>query len=174
MSLEGADVYNAAGLSGVDGGAMGICHKTHLHTHHLQLAAGNALPVWPARWGPLGIIICDDRRWPEVGRVLRLLEARLTLTVSYGMHREPNEWWVLTRSYEKQCFIVFAHPEVPFIASPEGGLEAKLEEPDPDAMVCNIDLSRARNDNHIACRRPELYGSTCREGASPGGPECTS
>lgn len=160
VSVEEGRLYNTAGLWG-PGGLVGVYHKTHLQGHDRQFAPGEGLPVFPTPWGPVGIMICADRRWPEVARVLRLQGARLILNPSYGMHHEANEWWMRTRAYENQCFVAFTHPQVGFVADPQGGLAAKREE-EPGLLVCDLDLAAAREDNHLADRRPELYGEITR------------
>ena len=157
-SLEDGRIYNAAGLWDNAGKLIGIYHKTHLQTHDLQFTAGDALPVWPTPWGPLGIMICADRRWPETARVLRLEGAKLILNPSYGMHHEANEWWMRTRAYENQCYIAFVHPNVVFVVNPKGDIAAKRDNKRPGVLVCEIDLRSATDDNHIRDRRPELYG----------------
>jgi predicted amidohydrolase len=161
-SLEGDRMYNAAGLWSADGKRVGIYHKTHLQAHDLQFSPGDSLPVWRTPWGPVGIMICADRRWPETARTLRLKGARLILNPSYGMHHEANEWWMRTRGYENQCFIAFAHPKVAFVVGPEGGVEAKRDDDKPGLLICEVDLARAKDDNHIRDRRPELYQVICR------------
>ena len=156
-SLEDGAIYNAAGLWNDSGELVGVYHKTHLQTHDKQYTPGASLPVWPTAWGPVGIMICADRRWPEVARTLRLKGAKLILNPTYGMHHESNEWWMRTRGYENQCFIAFAHPSVGFVADPKGGIAAKRDGK-PGVLICDIDLTRAKDDNHIRDRRPELYG----------------
>ena len=157
-SLEEGRTYNAAGLWDGRGERLGVYHKTHLQNHDLQFSPGKELPVYATPWGPLGIMICADRRWPEVARALRLQGAKLILNPSYGMHHEENEWWMRTRGYENQCFIAFAHPKVAFIVAPDGNLEGKLDDEAPGLLLCDLDLTRARDDNHLRDRRPELYG----------------
>ena len=95
-SLEDDKIYNAAGLWNDAGELVGIYHKTHIQTHDRQYTPGEALPVWPTPWGPVGIMICADRRWPETARTLRLKGARLILNPTYGMHHEANTWWMRT------------------------------------------------------------------------------
>ncbi len=157
-SLEDGKLYNAAGLWDKDGRRIGIYHKTHLQTHDLQFTPGASLPCWPTPWGPMGIMICADRRWPETARVLRLQGARLILNPSYGMHSEKNEWWMRTRSYENQCFVAFVHPNTAFVADPGGDLAARHVSDQAGILSCEIDLSEAKDDNHLSDRRPELYG----------------
>ena len=151
-SLEDGKVYNAAGLWDRAGNLVGVYHKTHLQTHDLQYAPGQDLPVWPTPWGPVGIMICADRRWPETARTLRLKGAKLILNPTYGMHHEANEWWMRTRGYENQCFIAFAHPNVGFVVHPKGTIAAKRDEC-PGVLRCAIDLSQAKEDNHLRDRR---------------------
>jgi predicted amidohydrolase len=156
-SLENGRLYNTAGLWGKDGALIGVYHKTHLQTHDLQFSPGADLPVLPTPWGPVGIMICADRRWPEVARTLRLKGARLILNPSYGMHGESNECWMRTRGYENQCFIAFVHPNVAFLVNPGGKVAAKREET-AGILTCDLDLAEAKDDNHLQDRRPELYG----------------
>lgn len=157
-SLEGNAIYNAAGLWDAQGKLIGVYHKTHLQKHDLQFSPGASLPCWPTPWGPMGIMICADRRWPETARVLRLEGARLILNPSYGMHDERNEWWMRTRSYENQCFIAFVHPNTAFVVNPAGELSGRYAKKAPGILTCSLDLSQARDDNHLQDRRPELYG----------------
>lgn len=157
-SLEAGKIYNASGVWDDSGQLIGIYHKTHLQSHDLQFSPGEALPCWPTPWGPMGIMICADRRWPETARVLRLQGARLILNPSYGMCHEANEWWMRTRGYENQCFVAFVHPKVDFLVNPSGNIAAKHADGEPDTLAVDLDLAQAKEDNHLRDRRPELYG----------------
>jgi predicted amidohydrolase len=157
-SLENGKIYNAAGLWDASGRLIGVYHKAHLQKHDLQFAPGDALPVWPTVWGPVGIMICADRRWPETARTLRLQGARLILNPTYGFKGDLNEAMMRTRAYENQCFIAFAHPEVSLVTGPDGKVVAKEETGQPGVLMCDLDLENARDDNHLRDRRPELYG----------------
>jgi predicted amidohydrolase len=156
-SLENGRIYNAAGLWNTDGRLIGVYHKTHLQTHDLQFSAGESIPVWPTPWGPVGIMICADRRWPETARTLRLQGAKLILNPTYGFTGDLNEAMMRTRSYENQCFIAFAHPKLSLVTGPDGRIVAKQESDKPGVLICDVDLSRAKEDNHLRDRRPELY-----------------
>ena len=158
VSEEAGKIFNAAGLWGADGRLIGVYHKTHIQTHDVQFSPGESLPVWPTPWGPIGIMICADRRWPETARTLRLKGARLILNPSYGMSGESNEMWMCTRGYENQCFIAFVHPKVSFLVGPEGNIDARRKGEKAGVLVCDVNLARAKDDNHIRDRRPELYG----------------
>ncbi|HOZ47869.1 MAG TPA: carbon-nitrogen hydrolase family protein [Candidatus Hydrogenedentes bacterium] len=156
-SLEDGRIYNAAGLWNDSGDLIGIYHKTHIQTHDHQYTPGEALPVWPSRWGPIGIMICADRRWPETARCLRLQGARLILNPTYGFRGDLNTAMMRTRAYENQCFIAFTHPEESLVTDPRGGVAAVAADSE-GVLVCEVDLSKAKDDNHLRDRRPSLYG----------------
>lgn len=157
-SLEGGKAFNASGLWGPEGQLVGVYHKTHLQNHDLQYDPGEALPVWPTPWGPVGMMICADRRWPETVRTLRLQGARLILNPTYGFHNDLNLAMLRTRAYESQCFIAFTHPKQSLVTGPKGDVVLNESPEEPGLSVCEIDLSRAKEDNHLRDRRPELYG----------------
>ena len=157
-SLENGALFNSAGLWDADGTRIGLYHKTHLQAHDLQFAPGDALPVWDSAFGKLGIMICADRRWPETARALRLGGARLILNPTYGFHGDMNEAIMRTRAFENQCFIAFAHPECSLVTGPDGRVVEKWQGKEAGVTICEIDLSRARDDNHLQDRRPDIYG----------------
>lgn len=166
-SLEHEQIYNAAGLWDDAGQLVGVYHKTHLQRHDLQFAPGEALPTWPTPWGPVGIIICADRRWPETVRALRLEGARLILNPSYGFTGDLNEAMMRTRAYENQCFVAFVHPNLGLVTDPKGAVLAKEESATPGLLVCEVDLTGAQDDNHLRDRRPELYKALTRPMSPP-------
>ena len=163
--VEGS-FYNAAIVIGPKGYVVGTYYKTHLQNHDRRFRRGEDLPVFELPFGPVGVVICADRRWPESVRTLRLKGAGICLMPTYGMWHLDNEWWMRTRSYENQMFVCFTHPNVALITDPKGGVAAKLQSNVPDMLVHEIDLNEAGDDNHLANRRPELYGIIADEGHS--------
>lgn len=162
-SRENGQPYNACGLWNQQGQLIGVYHKTHLQRHDLQYSPGASLPVWPTPWGTVGMMICADRRWPETVRTMRLKGARLILNPTYGFYNDLNEAMMRTRAYENQCFIAFTHPKQSLVTDPRGKVIAKQdaspgEANQPRVLICDIDLSRAQDDNHLRDRRPEIYG----------------
>lgn len=155
---RGGKFYNTALLVDRAGNIAGRYSKTHLQNHDLRYAPGDDLPVFDTPWGKAGILICADRRWPETARVLRLKGARIVLIPSYGMWGLDNEWWMRTRAYENENFLAFAHPQVAFVADPNGAIAARLQSNVAGMLVCDVDLSRVSDKRHIKDRRPELYG----------------
>ncbi len=165
-SIEDGKIYNTAGLWDDHGALIGTYHKTHLQTHDLQFSFGQSLPVWPTPWGPVGIMICADRRWPETARTLRLQGARLILNPTYGFHGDKNTAIMRTRAFENQCFIAFTHPQESLVTDPKGDVLAQRTGDEGWVTVTDLDLSQAVWDNHLLDRRPELYAAIA-EGVLP-------
>ena len=159
-SLENDQVYNTAGLWGRDGKLIGLYHKNHLQTHDLQYSYGEDLPVFDAdKLGTVGMMICADRRWPETVRTMRLKGAKLILNPTYGFWGDMNTAIMRTRSFENQCFIAFTHPQNSLVTGPKGQIVFEWEgDGEAGVKFCTIDLSEAKDNNHIQDRRPELYG----------------
>ncbi len=162
---KGRRIYNAALLVDDRGQIAGVYQKTHLQAQDKIFDPGCSLPVFQTPWGPLGIVICADRRWPETIRCLRVQGARLIANPTFGMCHEANEGWMRTRGYENQCFVCFSHPRMALIAGPGGEVVAKLQSSVPGVLVEDLDLQRAKEDNHLADRRPELYGALVERSA---------
>lgn len=80
-------LYNAAAVVGPNG-VLGTYRKIHLGsppwvTEGATFAPGCALPVWPTRFGPIGVLICYDF-WlnPELSRILALKGAQVIVNCS--------------------------------------------------------------------------------------------
>ncbi|MBI2843206.1 MAG: carbon-nitrogen hydrolase family protein [Armatimonadetes bacterium] len=155
-------LYNSAGLWDAEGQLVGVYHKTHIQTQDHQFDLGEEIPVYVSPWGPLGIMICADRRWPETPRTLRLKGARIILNPTAGMCHELNECLMRARSWENNCYVVFTHPMVSLVTNPDGEIINKLTSGE-DLLVTDIDLSNVELCSHadmsnVTERRPELYG----------------
>ena len=156
LAPDGSGCYNAAALIDDGGRILGCYRKTHLLDHDTRYLPGMELPVWETELGRIGIMICADRRWPEVARTLRCQGAEIIMNPTYGMHHLDNEWWMRTRSYENELFICFAHPVVSLVTDPAGKVAAKLEGEDPGVLVHEVDLSEC-TDVMFRHRRPDVY-----------------
>lgn len=157
-SLEDGKLFNTSGLWNRAGELVGVYHKTHIQTHDVQYDLGMGLPVWDSEWGKLGMMICADRRWPETVRTLRIQGARLILNPTYGMHGEMNLKIMQVRAWENQCFIAFTHPQQSLLVNPKGEAILDVNGEAPGYSITTIDLTEAKEDNHLRDRRPELYG----------------
>ena len=158
----GRRCYDSAFLIDANGRAIGRYDKTHLMNQDLRFDAGRRLPVFQTRLGPVGILICADRRWPEAARTLRVQGAQLILMPTYGMRHLANEWWMRTRSYENECFVCFVHPTLSLVTDPRGNVQARGSGRRPGLLVTDVDLTDIPTAMFRA-RRPELYRPIARK-----------
>jgi len=158
---EGA--YNTALIMNRAGVLVDIYDKTHLLTHDVKYAAGQRLPVFSSDFGPFGVMICADRRWPETVRTLALKGARVIFNPTYGMHDERNLCMMRTRSYESEIAIAFTHPQQSLVTGANGEILCNEVCSDTTYSITEIDLARvdARRDvasrSHLTTRRTDLY-----------------
>jgi omega-amidase len=162
LSPEG--VYNTALLLDRKGDLSGSYDKTHCQTHDKKYVPGQKLAVFDSDFGPFGVLICADRRWPEAVRSLALQGARVIFSPTYGMHDEKNLRMMQTRSYESEIFIAFTHPLQSLLTDPTGEIICNDTRADVRFSATEIDLShvdevRAGDSAHLKDRRPELYFS---------------
>jgi predicted amidohydrolase len=160
--LAAAGVFNSALILDRQGQLAGVYDKTHCQTHDQKFCAGRALPVFPSDFGPFGVLICADRRWPETVRTLALGGARIIFNPTYGMHDERNLHMMQTRSYESEVFIAFTHPRQALVTDPAGQILRNETDDHVPFVVTTLDLAeadrvRAGASAHLRDRRPELY-----------------
>ena len=190
--------YNTAILVGPDGRLVGKYRKVHLpgHADHKPQAAfqhlekkyfevGNlGFRVWRFMDTISGMLICNDRRWPEAFRVLALQGAEIVAlgfnTPSENLHYpEPpalrvhhhlimaqsmafqNATWLIetAKCGAEDGFRMFGHS---LIVAPTGEIAAKSQTEDDEVICINADIDMAANlkrtmFNFAAHRRPEHY-----------------
>jgi predicted amidohydrolase len=190
--------YNSAILVGPDGRIVGKYRKVHLpgHADHKPQAAfqhlekkyfevGNlGFRVWRYMDTITGMLICNDRRWPEAFRVLALQGAEIVAlgfnTPSENLHYpEPpalrvhhhlimaqsmafqNATWLVetAKCGFEDGFRMFGHS---LIVAPTGEIAVKSQTEDDEVICTNADIDMAANlkrtmFNFAAHRRPEHY-----------------
>ena len=160
--LENACAYNTAAIIDRQGQLVGSYDKLHLQKHDHKYRPGNQLDVYESDFGPFGVMICADRRWPETVRTLALKGARVIFNPTYGMHNDLNLALMRTRAYESELFIVFTHPKQTLITDPEGNVVTNDEHVSHRYVVTEIDLAavdarRASPMGHLKDRRTDVY-----------------
>jgi predicted amidohydrolase len=160
--ISAAGVHNSCLVFNRQGELSAIYDKIHCQKHDLKFVPGNALTVFDSDFGPFGVMICADRRWPETVRSLALQGARIIFNPTYGMHDERNLQMMRTRSYESEVFIAFTHPLQSLLTGPGGDVISDATDPQLPYNLCSADLSvadRMRSDAaaHLRDRRPDLY-----------------
>jgi len=156
---EEDQVFNTALIYDRSGSRAGMYDKLHLQKHDLKYAPGRHLNVYASDFGPFGVMICADRRWPETARTLTLRGARVIFNPTYGMRGDLNLCMMRTRSYENGIFIAFTHPGQSLITGPNGEVVCNEEDATRTFVVTEMDLSRApaNKGGHMADRRPDVY-----------------
>jgi N-carbamoylputrescine amidase len=154
--------YNAALVMDRMGALAGIYDKVHCQTHDAKYRPGSSLPVFRSDFGPFGVMICADRRWPETVRTLALKGARIIMNPTYGMHGAKNLHIMQTRSYESELFIAFTHPGLALITDPRGDVVQCADADETTFVVTEVDLSEANlvrsgPSAHLRDRRPDVY-----------------
>jgi predicted amidohydrolase len=190
--------FNAAILVAPDGRIVGKYRKVHLpgHADHKPKAAFQHLEkkyfevgdlgfrVWRYMDTITGMLICNDRRWPEAFRVLALQGAEIValgfntptenlhypeppalrvhhhLIMAQSMAFQNATWLVETAKcgYE-DGFRMFGHS---LIVAPTGEIAVKSQSEDDEVICYNADVDLAANlkqtmFNFAAHRRPEHY-----------------
>ena len=136
-------VFNTALIYNRSGTLVGMYDKLHLQTHDHKYTPGKHLRVYESDFGPFGVMICADRRWPETSRTLTLKGARVIFNPTYGMHGDLNLCMMRTRSYENGIFIIFTHPGQALITDPKGQVICNNEDKSKTFAVTQIDLAQA-------------------------------
>ena len=156
--VEGG-VYNTAFIFNREGKLWGMYDKVHLQTHDLKYLPGNHLNVYDSDFGPFGVMICADRRWPETTRTLTLKGARVIFNPTYGFHNDLNVCMMRTRAYENGIYILFTHPGQSLVTGPKGEVVMNNDDPKKSYTITEIDLNRATatQNNHILDRRSDVY-----------------
>ena len=152
-------VFNTALIYNRKGSLVGMYDKLHLQTHDHKYTPGKHLHIYESDFGPFGVMICADRRWPETTRTLTLQGARVIFNPTYGMHGDLNLCMMRTRSYENGIYIVFTHPGQSLITDPRGAVVCNNEDKSKTYTITEIDLSKApaNKGGHIVDRRPDVY-----------------
>ena len=190
--------YNTAILVGPDGRLVGKYRKVHLpgHADHKPQAAfqhlekkyfevGNlGFRVWRYMDTITGMLICNDRRWPEAFRVLALQGAEIValgfntptenlhypeppalrvhhhLIMAQSMAFQNATWLVETaKCGVEDGFRMFGHS---LIVAPTGEIAVKSQTEEDEVVCSNADIDMAANlkrtmFNFAAHRRPEHY-----------------
>jgi predicted amidohydrolase len=190
--------FNTAILVGPDGSVVGKYRKIHLpgHADHKPKAAFQHLEkkyfevgdlgfrVWKFLNSIAGMLICNDRRWPEAFRVLALQGAEIValgfntptdnlhypeppalrvhhhLIMAQSMAFQNATWLVETaKCGVEDGFRMFGHS---LIVAPSGEIAAKSQSEEDEVICynCDIDLAASLKKtmfNFAAHRRPEHY-----------------
>ena len=174
--------YNSALLVG-PAGVRAVYRKLHLFEREREWFSPGNLPLAVERVGAarIGLMICFDWRFPEVGRVLALLGADVLVHPSNLVFPNAQEA-MRTRSIENRVYTLTANRtglddrpggRVTFtgrsqIVAPSGEVLARAGKSTTAVMAADCDLAESRRKSITAVtpifanRRPEFYGALVR------------
>lgn len=191
---RGADgrVYNTAYVFDRAGERIAKHRKMHLFDvdviggqvfHESEtLSAGDEVTVFDTEFGKLGLCICYDFRFPELGRLMALRGARLLLVpAAFNLTTGPKHWELMFRAQAMfhQVFAIGTAPARDAGASyqswghsiatdPWGAVLAQMEEQEGEQLV-DVDLTETERVREqiplLRHRRTDVY--TLREERAP-------
>jgi predicted amidohydrolase len=103
---RGENMHNSYAVLSPEGEVALLYSKTHC-IDEIFTTPGNEFPVAKTDLGTLGALICYDRRFPEVPRILALKGAQVLLIPAYGRDGKRNEALLLTRAWENSVWVVY-------------------------------------------------------------------
>ncbi len=176
LEARAGRAYNTFALYAADGSLQGLYRKVHLVPmldEPRWLAAGDALTVAQTGWGPTGLGICYDLRFPEMWRRYALAGARLFLLPAEWPSRRITHWQTLlrARAIENQVFVAACNRVGESKGETFGGRSAVIDpwgepvvEADGEAealITAEIDLLKVAEIRAsipvFQDRRPDLY-----------------
>jgi len=175
LERHAGGVSNTFAFYAPDGALLGSYRKTHLFRmmlEHRYLVPGDHLTLCDTPWGPTGLAICYDLRFPEPFRVMSLAGAVLFLVPAQWPVPRLEAWLVLARAraVENELFVaacnrVGSDGDITFpgrsrVVDPLGNV--LVEGDDQERLViAQIDLKEVRKARRYLTvyedRRPGAY-----------------
>ncbi len=175
LERAGQQVYNTFALFGADGQILGVYRKIHLFRlldEQNWLTAGQSLTLTETPWGPIGLAICYDLRFPEMFRPYAVAGSPLVLLVAEWPERRIAAWSKLlqARAIENQLFVAAVNKVGYSQGVKLGGCSAVIDpwgtplvegEQEEALLTVTIDLREAEKTRKyipaLSDRRPEIY-----------------
>ncbi len=180
----GERVYNTCYVFDPAGKCIARHRKTHLFDVCIKngqvfresdnLAPGRDLTLFDTPWGKMGLCVCFDMRFEELGRLMALRGAKVIFVpAAFNMTTGPAHWQLLfrQRAVDNQLFTVGASPARDIsagyvawghsiVCDPWGTVLTELDETEAVA-VTDIDLHRVDEVRAqlpiLSARRTDLY-----------------
>jgi predicted amidohydrolase len=148
LEADGEHRFNTAVLIGPDGDLLGKYRKHELGHEAVRNTPGSEYPVFETPHGTVGIMICADRREPDLVRQLCANGADILLCPSGGMFGPSrNDPIVQSRSKENARHIVFVHPAEFLATDPDGEISART------ILGDRLEIESAQVDTDLDSRR---------------------
>jgi beta-ureidopropionase len=177
--------YNTAVIIESDGTLAGKYRKSHIpHVgpcfwEKFYFKPGNlGYPVFNTSVGRIGLIICYDRHFPEIGRALGLKGAELVFNPSATVeslskylweleqpaHAVANGYWIaaINRVGAEPPLTEHRFYGSSYFCNPRGQIVAKASDSQDEVLIHDVDLDMNREVRNtwqfLRDRRPETYG----------------
>lgn len=126
LEADGDDRFNTAVFIDPAGKLIGKYRKHKLEHELVRNTPGTETPVFQTPFGHIGIMICADRRDPELVQRLKANGATLLICPSGGMFGpKPNDHILQARSKENRVPILFVHPAEFLVTDANGEIRAQ-------------------------------------------------
>jgi predicted amidohydrolase len=126
LEADGKDRFNTAAFIGPDGTLLGKYHKQRMDEEIARNTPGKVSAVHNTPFGKMGILICADRRYPDVVHRFRENGADFLICPSGGMFgSKRNDAIVQARSKENKIPIVFVHPAEFLVTNSDGSIQVR-------------------------------------------------
>ena len=126
LEADGDKRYNTAVLIAPNGKLIGKYRKHNLEHELVRNTPGDKTPVIHTPVGKIGIMICADRRDPDLVKKLAGGGATILICPSGGMFGpQSNDPILQTRSKENGLPIVFVHPAEFLVTDPQGEIKSR-------------------------------------------------
>ena len=177
-------VYNTCFIFDENGAQIGRHRKMHLFDINITggqrfmesetLSAGDTITVIDTAWGKIGIMICFDMRFPELGRLMALKGASaVIIPAAFNMTTGPAHWELTLRARavdnqvyvlacapardEKGCYVSYGNS---LAVSPWGNVLGRLDA-GPDILLTELDMDHVTAIRSqlplLSARRSDLY-----------------
>lgn len=175
LEAKDGQAYNTFVLYGPEGQTWGEYRKIHrfrLLQEEKWLGAGDQLVLAGTPWGPVGLSICYDLRFPEMFRPYAVAGSHLILVVAEWPEQRVVHWSKLlqARAIENQLFVAGVNKVGESQGAKLGGRSAVIdpwgaplvEGDDTETLLTvEIDLREAHKARRyipiLQDRRPEIY-----------------
>lgn len=123
LEADGDERFNTAAMIGPDGKLIGRYHKQRLGHESVRNTAGKVSSVFETRFGKSGVMICADRRYPDVVSGFCRRGADFLICPSGGMFGpKRNDPILQAQSRENRRHLVFVHPAEFLVTGPDGSI----------------------------------------------------
>ena len=104
------NLYNTQVLAGPDGQIIATYRKIHLTEYENDVfTSGEEIRVYNTSIGKIGIMICRDRRFPELARTYSLLGADILIIGAATSSRVRDTFILPAMAYENSVWVIFAN-----------------------------------------------------------------